>query len=133
MGFQQARLESSGSRMGHVRLPLRISHPDNPATFVEVSDALVDTGATSTCVPRSLVADLNLPQRGITIVRTATGPQSLIQSYADLGLQGKRLVTHILISDTLDTVLIGVTTLEAMGFAVDPVNQRLVESELLLL
>jgi predicted aspartyl protease len=43
------------------------------------------------------------------------------------------MVTPLLVSDTLDTMLIGVITLEAMGLAVDPGTGRLRESEVLLL
>ncbi len=43
------------------------------------------------------------------------------------------MVTPLLISDTLETVLIGVITLEAMGLAVDPGTGQLKESEVFLL
>jgi predicted aspartyl protease len=39
----------------------------------------------------------------------------------------------LLISDTLETVLIGVITLEAMGLVVDPTTGQLKESEVYLL
>ena len=119
--------------MGHVRVPLRISNPDNPAKAVEVPDALIDTGATWTSVPRSLVAELGLRQVGTIRVRTAAGPQELGQSYAQLELAGKTLVTNISVSDTLTTVLVGVTTLESLGLMVDPVKGQLIETDLLLL
>jgi predicted aspartyl protease len=57
----------------------------------------------------------------------------LAASWAELELQSKRLVTHVLASDTIDTVLIGVTTLEGIGFAVDPTGERLIPAELLLM
>ena len=119
--------------MGHVRVQLRISNPENPNLSVEVPNALVDTGATWTSVPRALVADLRLRQVGSIRVRTAAGHQELEQSYAHLDLEGKSLVTNISISDSLDTVLVGVTTLESLGLAVDPVKGHLVETDLLLL
>lgn len=119
--------------MGHVRVPLHISNPDDPERSVVVPDALVDTGATWTSVPRRLVSDLGLRQVGTIRVRTAAGPQELEQSYAQLELEGKSVVTNISVSDTLDTVFIGVTTLESLGFAVDPVKGQLVETELFLL
>ena len=124
---------SSCAKMGHVRISLRISNPDDPSKAVEVRDALVDTGATWTCVPRSLVASLGLRRVGTIRVRTAAGPQDLEQSYAQLELEGKSLVTNISVSDTLDTVLVGVTTLESLGLAVDPVKGQLIETDLLLL
>ena len=119
--------------MGHVRIPLRIANPDNPNRSIEVPNALVDTGATWTAVPRALVSELGLRQVGTIRVRTAAGPQELEQSYAQLELAGKTLVTNISVSDTLDTVLVGVTTLEALGLAVDPVKGELIETDLLLL
>jgi clan AA aspartic protease len=119
--------------MGHVRVPVRISNPENPGPAVDVKEALVDTGATWTCVPRSLVESLGLRVVGNIRVRTAAGPQDLTQSYAQIEIAGKTLVTHILLSDTLETVLIGVTTLEALGFGVDPTGQRRFETDPLLL
>jgi predicted aspartyl protease len=37
------------------------------------------------------------------------------------------------VSDNYPGVLVGVTTLETLGFAVDPTTQRLIDAELLLL
>ena len=119
--------------MGHVRVQLRITNPDDAEKTVVVPDALVDTGATSTCVPARLIESLGLRTRGSATVRTAEGVPELRASWAELELQGKSLVTHILISETLDTVLVGVTTLEGMGFVVDPRGERLIPTELLLL
>ena len=112
---------------------MRITNPENSGLTAVVDEALVDTGATSTYVPASLADRLGLRRRGSASVRTAEGVQQLDASWAELELQGKQLVTHILVSETLDVVLIGVTTLEGMGFAVDPGGQRLVPTELLLL
>lgn len=119
--------------MGHVRVPLRITNPENPEKTVLVQSALVDTGATWTSVPRQVIADLELNPVGTIRVPTAAGPQELEQSYARLELAGQHVVTNISISDTLDTVLIGVTTLGSLGLAVDPVKGELVETELFLL
>ena len=119
--------------MGHVRIPVRLANPERRDGAVEVQDALVDTGATWTTVPRALGETLGLKVIGQTPVKTAVGPQLLDQSYAYIELAGKTMVTPLLISDTLDTVLIGVITLEAMGLAVDPTSGQLKESEVFLL
>ncbi|MPZ48526.1 MAG: aspartyl protease [Dehalococcoidia bacterium] len=116
-----------------MRIALRISNPDDPAKAVEVPDALVDTGAAWTSVPRALVAELGLRQVGTIRVRTAAGPQELAQSYAQFELVDKTLVTNISVSDTLTTVLIGVTTRDSLGLMVDPVKGQLIETDLLLL
>ena len=119
--------------MGHVRIPVRLANPERRDGAVDVQDALVDTGATWTTIPRALGESLGLRVIGQTGVKTAAGPQQLDQSYAYIELAGKTMVTPLLISDTLDTVLIGVITLEAMGLAVDPTSGQLKESEVFLL
>jgi aspartyl protease family protein len=120
--------------MGHVRIPIRLRNPTDDSLFTEVTDALVDTGATWTIIPRSIAAALQLREVGPFMVRTAAGPQQLVQSYAFVELPlDKSMVAPLLISETLDIVLIGVTTLEALGLAVDPTSETLKESEILLL
>ena len=119
--------------MGHVRLGLKLANPLRRDQPIEVDDALIDTGATWTTLPRRLADQLRLDIVGQFTVRTAAGPQTLDQSYAYVELQGKGLVAFVLISDTYPGVLVGVTTLEGMGFAVDPTTERLVDTEILLL
>jgi len=51
---------------------------------------------------------------------------------AEIELAGKKETVRIAISDVIDRVLIGVTTLEILGFAVDPVTGQLKESMYLL-
>ena len=119
--------------MRHVRVPIRLANPERRDGAVDVQDALVDTGATWTTIPRALGESLGLRVIDQTGVKTAAGPQQLDQSYAYVELAGKRMVTPLLISDTLETVLIGAMTLEGMGLAVDPSTGQLKESEVFLL
>jgi predicted aspartyl protease len=46
---------------------------------------------------------------------------------------GRKTYTHILISEDVDTVLIGAVTLETLGFEVDPVTEELREAKTYLL
>jgi aspartyl protease family protein len=46
---------------------------------------------------------------------------------------GYLTVTPILVSDTLDKILVGVITLEALGLTVDPTTGQLKEAETYLL
>lgn len=119
--------------MGHVRVPIRISHPEDASRSIVVPDALVDTAATWTTVPPSIATSLGLRRVGTLPSRTAAGPRDFEQSYAYLEVQDKYLVSHILVGDDLEDTLIGVTTLEALGFVVDPLLNRLINVELLLL
>jgi predicted aspartyl protease len=48
-------------------------------------------------------------------------------------VMGRKAYTHILVSDDIDTVLIGAVTLETLGFEVDPVTGKLKEAKTYLL
>jgi aspartyl protease family protein len=61
------------------------------------------------------------------------GVQVLNESFAQIAVNGKSTVTPLLISRTLDKVLIGVITLKALGLSVDSTKGTLRESETLLL
>ena len=47
-------------------------------------------------------------------------------------IMGRSGVVPVLISDTIDKVLIGVTTLEVLGLQVDPITGKLKEWTILL-
>lgn len=119
--------------MGHVRVAIRISNPFDPDREVEVPDAMVDTGATITTIPRDIANQLGLTSRGQVRVRTASGVEMVDRSVAWVEIQGKDGFTPISISDSYPGILIGVVTLETLGFAVDPKGERLIDAELLLL
>ena len=106
----------------------------NPLTQQEVdARALVDAGAAFTVLPRQIAERLGLKALGRKSVKTARGHAELDESLAAVEIQGKRGATPVLISQELDEVLIGVITLEALGLAVDPATNKLVETHILLL
>ena len=119
--------------MSHVRVKVRLGHPDRPNQMVEVADALVDTGASFTTVPRGMANNLGLSSYRIRSATTAAGPIQVDESYALFDYDGHKAVTPIWVSDTYDGVLIGVFTLEALGLAVDPSSGKLIDTEMLLL
>jgi aspartyl protease family protein len=119
--------------MGHVRVPILIANPVDRSRRVLIESALVDTGATWTTIPRGLVSELGLEITGEQLARSAAGPVKIDQSYAFVELEGRSMVSPLWISDSYPGVLIGVITLEGLGFAVDPGTGKLVNSELLLL
>jgi clan AA aspartic protease len=119
--------------MGFVELPIRIAHPLDESRSVIIDEALFDTGATIGSVPRRIAEQLGLPiiaQRG---ARTVEGNIRMDVARALLTIGGEETIQEIFVSDTLDRVLVGVVPLETLGFAVDPVNNRLVPVELLML
>lgn len=119
--------------MGHVRMDFRLANPEHRDRWVDANGALEDTGATFTVIPRRIADELGLETVRIRTIRTAEGRQSLRESYALLTSKDAESVTPLLISETLDFVLVGGITLEALGLAVDPVKGELRESEVYLL
>jgi len=99
--------------------------------IIEV-DALVDTGATLTVVPRRLAEKLGLRATGKVSVATVGGVVELEKTRIWIELEGREEVVSALVSDIVDKVLIGVTTLEVLGLQVDPVSGKLKEWTLLL-
>ncbi len=119
--------------MGHVRVTIKLANPARREELQTIENALVDPAGTWTSLPRPLASSLDLDSLGKISVRTASGPVEMDQSYVYLEIGEKHMVSPVLIADTLDVVLVGVTTLEALGLAVDPRTGQLRESEVYLL
>jgi len=116
--------------MGHVWVRARIGDPGKKRV-VEV-DALVDTGAALTVIPRKLAEELGLEVTGRVPVMTAGGRAVLEKTRIWIELEGREEVVPAAISDVIDKVLVGVTALEVLGLQVDPVTGKLKEWTILL-
>ncbi|MEL9990604.1 MAG: aspartyl protease family protein [Thermoproteus sp.] len=116
--------------MGHVWVLVKIGNEDRSA--VVETRGLVDTGATLTVVPRELANRLGLRPTGTSRVETGGGIIELQRSRAWVEIEGRGEVVPVLISDIIDKVLIGVTTLEVLELEVDPTTGKLKERALLL-
>lgn len=120
--------------MGTFLVSMTVANPNTGSSATV--EAVVDTGATLTSLPPSLVEELGIEQEDTARVQLADG------SLRDIALGTARLTveedrtrtTPVLFAPSEDApVLLGAVTLESMGFALDPVGQRLVPRELLLL
>jgi predicted aspartyl protease len=101
--------------------------PPEEVRSVEVSDALVDTGATLLSLPRRLVAQLGLTLHRTRTARTAAGVLSFgIFSVVRLTVQGRDCITEVCEVPDECPVLIGQVPLELLDFVVDPMGQRLI-------
>jgi len=119
--------------MGHVRVNIKITNPNQRDKVVEVTEALVDTGATWTTVPRTLADQLGLETVEQLLAETAAGEVTVDHSFAFIEYDGRRSFSDILISDSYPGVLVGVVTLEGLRLAVDPGSGKLLDAKLLLL
>ena len=96
-------------------------------------EALVDTGATYSMIPGSLLQELGVEPIETRISRIADGSRIELQTaWARFHAEGRNAVARVSFGPE-GTYLMGATTLEDMGLAVDPVEQRLIVREALLL
>ncbi len=117
--------------MGAFRYPLQVGDPQG--LRFETVEALVDTGATFTVIPASVLERLGVPRSRRRSFRLAddrvveqdTG-ETLVR------LEGQTIATVVVFGPE-GRALLGVYTLEMAQLAVDPVRQRLLPTEALLM
>ena len=111
--------------------PLSITGP-NSEEFESVN-ALVDTGATFTVIPSAILRRLGVVPTETARFRLADGTsKELPIGETNVRIEGKQFSTTVVYGEDEGTALIGVYTLERAMLAVDPVGQRLIPSDALL-
>jgi len=102
---------------------------DDQVRRLEVTDALVDTGATTLLLPKRMVAQLGLTPGRTRRARTTAGSTTL-QAYGvvKLTVQGREWVGDVLEIPDDCPVLIGQIPLEGLDFVIDPAGQRLIRN-----
>ena len=98
-----------------------------PVRSLDLAAVLVDTGATTLCLPKSLVAELGLPLKRRAHATTARG-DFWVNVYADAEVYvlGRHATVECVELEDGTNPLLGVEPLEAMGIEPDLRNQRLV-------
>ena len=118
--------------MGFIYVELGVANPATPETSEKVR-ALVDTGATLSVFPASLLERLGVERVGSKQFRgfggVVTREIGVVSVRYDSAVAG---VTAIF-GDEDDPAIMGVTALESLGFDVDPVAGRLKSVEMLML
>lgn len=95
--------------------------------------ALVDTGATNSMLPFSLLEELGIEPVESRLARVADGRRLEFQTaWARFSTQGRNAVARVAFGPE-GQFLIGATTLEDLGLVVDPVDQRLIIQDDLLM
>ena len=106
----------------------------NPFTGKAITTkAPVDTGIILTVVPRRAADEPQLPVIGKRRATTAKGVTELDECIGIVEVMGRKAYAHMLVSNDVDTVLIGATTLETLGPEVDPTTGKLKETTTYLL
>ena len=90
-------------------------------------DALVDTGASITSAPASILKELGVTPAARQVFQFAQGETRLMEiGYARVRFAEREIVTQVLFNDEGTPPLLGAMALEGAYMAVDPVSQRLI-------
>ena len=101
--------------------------PADQVRSVEISDALVDTGAIMLSLPKRMVAALGLRPYRTRRVRTVGGiVETAICAAVRLTVEGRDFTTDVAEIPDDCPALIGQIPLEGLDFVVDPIGQRLI-------
>ncbi|MCR4404287.1 MAG: aspartyl protease family protein [Candidatus Acetothermia bacterium] len=109
--------------MGETRAPFKVYGPNGKVVELE---ALVDTGATFTKLPGPVAGELELKARYETEVELADGRRVRRGlALAEVEIEGVKRPVLIAAGGEKEKPLIGYTTLEILGFKVNPITGRL--------
>ena len=101
--------------------------PSEQIRAVDVTDALIDTGATGLLLPRRLIAQLGLSALQTESARTiAENVEVPLYRAARLMVQGRDCISDVGEIGDEFPVIIGQVPLELMDWVVDPKRQRLI-------
>lgn len=120
-----------GGEVGTFNAPFTVYSPDLSRSYPLVG--LVDTGASHTVIPASILEELDIPVYTRREYRLADGAGvALPLGSAQIGLQGEIIPVPVLFGVNARNILLGATTLEIFGYAADPKHQRFIPADLTL-
>ena len=117
--------------MGTFKWPLRIASMDGQQG--RDIEATVDTGASFTTLPSSLLRELGIAatgKRGFLVADGRRVEMEYGQAWATI--DGESVVTIVVFGEEEAPPLLGAYTLEGLALAVDPEAQRLVPTSMIL-
>ena len=118
--------------MGEVRVQITVANA-RTGTQSEELTALADTGATLTVVPGTVLQQLGIQRlRRVSLVLADGRRIERDAGDALIGFNGDAVPARVIFGEPDDPVRLGLTVLEQLGLAVDPVQRRLVPTDFLL-
>jgi clan AA aspartic protease len=118
--------------MGEVRVDIVVVNPGTGARSEGIV-ALADTGATLTVIPGEILHRLGVQRlRTISLVLADGRRAERGVGDAAVAVNGEAVPCRVVFGEPGDAVLLGLTVLEQLGLAVDPVQRRLVPTDFLL-
>ena len=96
-------------------------------------NGLVDTGASYTMVPASILEELGIERFDTRTFSLADGSRRRFSlGWVEMELEGRPGFVYVIFGDEGVKILLGATALEAYGLAADAKNRRLIPRELTL-
>jgi clan AA aspartic protease len=118
--------------MGEVRVQITVINPSTGTRSEEIT-ALADTGATLTVVPAAILESVEI-QKARTISLVLADGRRAAREVGDavVAVNGDSAPCRVVFGQAGDAALLGLTVLEQLGLAVDPVQRPLVPTDFLL-
>ena len=111
--------------MGIFTVPISVGDPQGE-NWIEM-EALVDTGASVTAVPGSLLRELGVTPRVSQRFRSAHGEvRNMDMGEARILVEGREVGTMFVFNEEGTLPMLGALALEALFLGVDPVAQKLI-------
>jgi len=118
--------------MGEVRAQIVVINPRTGARSAEFT-ALADTGATLTVIPGTILGEIGIQRvRQISLVLADGRHVRRDVGEAQVAVNGESVPCRVIFGEPGDASLLGLTVLEQLGLAVDPVQRRLIPTDFLL-
>ena len=123
--------DQTTSLMGTFSWPIQISTVDG--LHAKHIDAIVDTGAAYTTLPTPLLRDIGVEPVGQRRFLLADG-RCIFMDFGEARatIDGESVTTLVVFGEENAPPLLGAYTLEGLALAVDPVEQRLVPTHVIL-
>jgi clan AA aspartic protease len=117
--------------MGTLATHVQVAHPNNTVSTREIELA-VDTGATLTKLPAHLLQELGIQPTSQTPALLSDKRVVMRDvGQAWIKMNGQSGIVPVTYGQQDEPALLGVTTLEILGFMVDPIQQKLIPRPIL--
>ncbi len=118
--------------MGFTHVEIDVANVSEPGKRRGI-EFLADTGALLTVVPSLILRELDIEPVSERVFRGFGGTISRRIGIVRMTYEDSIIGTSVIFGEPDDIPVLGVTALEALGYQVDPVSQRLIKVESLQL
>ena len=126
------KTKRGNQKVGFVNVKVLVSNPADSAKSREI-ELLVDTGATLSVIPRSVLEGLGVQPLQRRRFRSFGGFVEKDVGGAVIQCQENKTFAQVIFGEEGDMPVLRVTALESLGYRVDPVTGELKPTEMLLL